>query len=65
MIVLRSLLYNILFFGFGTTYAVLLLPVLIFPRPVMQKALKFWAWVVLRGLKPLIGLSKKFSLLMR
>ncbi|PHS76700.1 MAG: 1-acyl-sn-glycerol-3-phosphate acyltransferase [Rhodospirillaceae bacterium] len=57
MLVLRSFLYNILFFGIGISFAVALLPVLVFPRSVLQKGLKLWAWVILRGLKPLAGLT--------
>ncbi|MBL4692733.1 MAG: 1-acyl-sn-glycerol-3-phosphate acyltransferase [Magnetovibrio sp.] len=57
MLALRSFLYNILFFVGGLTLAVMLLPLLVFPRSVMQHGLKAWAWVMLNGLKPLIGLS--------
>jgi len=57
MLVFRSLLYNALFFGGGLVFAVLLLPLLVFPRRVMQGGLKAWAWVMMMGLKPFAGLS--------
>jgi len=56
MLAFRSLLYNALFFGGGLIFAVLLLPLLVFPRHVMQSGLKAWAWAVMTGLKPLAGL---------
>lgn len=57
MLTFRSFLYNTLFFVGGVTFAVVLLPLLIFPRSVMQRGLKAWAWVMLNGLKPLAGLT--------
>jgi len=57
MLALRSFLYNMLFFGGGLIFAVLLLPVMVMPRSVMQRGLKMWAWVMLNALKPLAGLS--------
>jgi 1-acyl-sn-glycerol-3-phosphate acyltransferase len=57
MLAFRSLLYNALFFGGGLMFAVLLLPVLVLPRSVMQRGLKAWAWGVIWALKPLVGLN--------
>lgn len=57
MLVLRSLVFNTLFFGGGILFAVMLLPLMVFPRSVMQKGLKAWAWVMLNGAQPLAGLT--------
>jgi len=57
MLVLRSFIYNVFFFGGGAILALGLVPFLCMPRKAMQWGLKLWAFVTLRGLGPLAGLS--------
>lgn len=57
MLVLRSLVYNFLFFATCTIMSVGLLPLLLAPRRMMQAALKTWAALLMWMLKVVVGLD--------
>lgn len=61
MIALRSLVYNFLFFFICAVLAIGLLPLLVFPRRVLQWALKSWAGLLLWLLKVVVGLDSKIT----
>lgn len=56
MLVIRSLLFNAVFFGGGLVIAVALLPCLILPRSAMQWGLKLWSGFTMGALKWMVGL---------
>ena len=59
MIVLRSLVYNFLFFATCTVFAIGLTPLIIFPQTFMQRALKIWTSILLWQLRVVVGLKHR------
>ena len=55
--VIRSLIYNVLFFVTCGLMAIGLLPLILFPRSVLQKALKMWTALLLWELRVVVGLT--------
>jgi len=51
MVYLRSLLFNILFYGFTALLALALLPALLLPGGVMRAAARLWGWVTVQALR--------------
>jgi 1-acyl-sn-glycerol-3-phosphate acyltransferase len=58
---LRSLAFNILFFGVTTVLAVLYLPFLLLPRKAMVAGARAWIRLMLFFLKHVAGLSHEFK----
>lgn len=57
MLVLRSLVYNFLFFATCIIMSVVLLPLLVAPRRFLQSALRIWAALLMWQLKVVVGLD--------
>jgi 1-acyl-sn-glycerol-3-phosphate acyltransferase len=57
MIYIRSILFNIWFFGVSILSIVLLVLTLPLPRAVLNKGFKAWMVLVMGGMKVLVGLS--------
>jgi len=57
MTVVRSILYNLLFWAFGTVMSCMMVFLLPFPHKVMQAALGFWARTVIGMLGWVVGLK--------
>ncbi|MBT6096316.1 MAG: 1-acyl-sn-glycerol-3-phosphate acyltransferase [Rhodospirillaceae bacterium] len=55
--IVGSGLYNIVFIGWTAVSVTIMLLLLPFPRPVMQRAVKIWAWSQHWALKFLVGLD--------
>lgn len=55
--VMRSFIYNVLFFATCGVMAIGLLPLILFPRSVLQKALKMWTALLLWELRVVVGLT--------
>ena len=51
MVYLRSLIFNILFYGTTVVMAILVLPALLLPAPVMRAAARLWGWVTVQALR--------------
>lgn len=60
MTALRSLLFNLLFFGLTTVLAFLYLPFLLLPRKAMVAGARFWIRLMLFFLKVAAGLDHQF-----
>lgn len=58
---LRSLLFNLFFFGFGATYATLILPVMLLPRRWLMPPMRFWAGSVVWGLRVICGVRLRVT----
>jgi 1-acyl-sn-glycerol-3-phosphate acyltransferase len=52
---LRSALFNAFFFGFGATYATLILPAMLLPRRWLMVPIRFWAGTVVGALRVICG----------
>ena len=57
--IVRSFIYNVLFFVTCAVVAIGLLPLILFPRSVLQKALKAWTALLLWELKVVTGLKHR------
>ena len=55
MVYLRSLIFNILFFGTTVVMAILVLPALLLPAPVIRAAARLWGWVTVQALRVACG----------
>ena len=55
MVYLRSLIFNILFYGATLVMAILVLPALLLPAPVMRAAARLWGWVTVQALRVACG----------
>ena len=55
MVYLRSLIFNILFYGTTVVMAILVLPALLLPAPVMRAAARLWGWVTVQALRVACG----------
>ena len=51
MVYLRSLIFNILFYGTTVVMAILVLPALLLPAPVIRAAARLWGWVTVQALR--------------
>ena len=51
MVYLRSLIFNILFYGVTVLLALLVLPSLILPAAVIRAAARLWGWITLQMLR--------------
>ncbi|MGC6454127.1 MAG: lysophospholipid acyltransferase family protein [Candidatus Puniceispirillaceae bacterium] len=51
MVYLRSLIFNILFYGVTALLAVLVLPSLLMPATVIRAAARFWGWMTVQTLR--------------
>ena len=51
MVYLRSLIFNILFYGTTVVMAILVLPALLLPAPVIRAAAQLWGWVTVQALR--------------
>ena len=51
MLYLRSLLFNILFYGLTAILAVLLLPALLLPAGVTRLMARLWGWITVVTLR--------------
>ena len=51
MVYLRSLIFNILFYGTTVVMAILVLPALLLPAPVICAAARLWGWVTVQALR--------------
>ena len=58
---LRSVLFNAFFFGFGATYATLILPLMLLPRRWLMPAIRFWAGSVVWGLRVVCGVRLRVT----
>ena len=54
---IRSFIYNVLFFATCGFMAIVLVPLIIFPRSVIQKAIKLWTTMLLWQLRVVTGLK--------
>jgi len=61
MIWLRSLLFNVFFFGFSATYATLILPGMLLPRRILLVPVRFWAWLVVEALRVICGVRTEVT----
>lgn len=59
MIILRSLIYNFLFFTTCTVMSIGLTLLLVFPQRVMQRALRLWTWILFWELRVTVGLTHR------
>ena len=55
MVYLRSLIFNILFYGTTVVMAILVLPALLLPAPVIRAAARLWGWVTVQALRVACG----------
>ena len=55
MVYLRSLIFNILFYGATLVMAILVLPALLLPAPVIRAAARLWGWVTVQALRVACG----------
>ena len=55
MVYLRSLIFNILFYGTTVLMAILVLPALLLPAPVIRAAARLWGWVTVQALRVACG----------
>jgi 1-acyl-sn-glycerol-3-phosphate acyltransferase len=55
MILIRSLLFNLAFFGVTTLTVIVALPALLLPRPAMRGIVRLWARIVLALLRWICG----------
>ena len=55
MVYLRSLIFNILFYGTTVAMAILVLPALLLPAPVIRAAARLWGWVTVQALRVACG----------
>ncbi|MGX9964661.1 lysophospholipid acyltransferase family protein [Roseomonas sp. F4] len=55
MIWLRSLAFNILFFGITAVVSLLAVPALLMPRAAALAVTRFWAWLVVGALRITVG----------
>ncbi|MCH2555366.1 MAG: 1-acyl-sn-glycerol-3-phosphate acyltransferase [SAR116 cluster bacterium] len=55
MVYLRSLIFNILFYGTPVVMAILVLPALLLPAPVIRAAARLWGWVTVQALRVACG----------
>ena len=58
---LRSVLFNAFFFGFGATYATLILPLMLLPRRWLMPPIRFWAGSVVWGLRVICGVHLRVT----
>ncbi|TAN47016.1 MAG: 1-acyl-sn-glycerol-3-phosphate acyltransferase, partial [Rhodospirillales bacterium] len=58
---LRSLVFNLLFFGLTAVMAVFYLPFLLLPRKTMVAGARFWIRIMLWLLRQVAGLSHEFK----
>ena len=60
MIIIRSLIFNALFFIYGTFFSIVLMLTLPFPRHLLQRGLKLWMKITMATLKVVAGLDMEF-----
>ena len=51
MVYLRSLIFNILFYGVTVLLALLVLPSLLLPAAVIRAAARLWGWITVQTLR--------------
>lgn len=57
MIYIRSVIFNILFFGISTLFCMLMVLSLVLPRTVVSHGLRYWMVMVMAILKVVVGLN--------
>ena len=55
MVYLRSLIFNILFYGTTVVMAILVLPALLLPAHVIRAAARLWGWLTVKALRVACG----------